>query len=381
MHFNHRILAVDDNADNLQILEECLGDAFEMRCVTSGQEALCIAPEFMPDVVLLDLMMPGLDGWETCRLLRIQPELSNAKIVMLSARAELAERLAAYQLGAVDYIAKPFDPREIQAKVATWTHMIHKQQVEAIWEDLEHTRNGIGLALTSVAEFRDTESEDHLFRMRWYSQLLAEQLSVASPYADQIDEAFLRKLYRASPLHDIGKVAIDDAILRKASPLTASEFESIKRHTDIGSDILSRAAGDLPSADYLGMATSIARHHHERWDGAGYPYGLFGQEIPLAARIVAVADLFDALTSDRANRVAVTPEEALRIIEDGSGSHFDPLLVQAFSGRFDDIRQAWQRFWDNEHPHAKAMDLIGGLAHRGAERTAVDHLEYSALDD
>ena len=297
MHFNNRILVVDDNVDNLQILEESLCDAFEVKCATSGAEALCIAAEFHPNVVLLDLMMPGLDGRGTCRLLRAQPELRNAKIVMVSARSDIAERLAAYEAGAVDYIAKPFDSREILAKVGTWTDMIRKQEVESIWEDLEQTRNGIGQALTSLVEFRDTETGDHLIRMRWYSQLLAEQLAIAGPYAEQIDETFLRTLYCASPLHDVGKVAIDDAVLRKPGRLTISEFEIIKRHTIVGSDILSRAATDMRGAEYLDMAIAVARHHHERFDGSGYPDGLAGQAIPLAVHIVSVADVFDALTS------------------------------------------------------------------------------------
>jgi putative two-component system response regulator len=381
VHFNNRILAVDDNLDNLRILEECLGDAFEVRCATNGQEALRIAPEFLPDVVLLDLMMPGLDGRETCQLLRARPELRNAKIIMLSARSDIAERLAAYEVGAVDYIAKPFDLREMLAKIGTWTDMIHKQQVEGIWQDLEQTRNGIGLTLTSLVEFRDTETGDHLFRMRWYSQLLAEQLAVDSPYAEQIDETFLRKLYRASPLHDIGKVAIDDAILRKPGRLTASEFEIIKQHSVIGSDILSRAATDLPSADYLSMAICIARHHHERYDGLGYPDGLCGRAIPLAARIVSVADVFDALTSDRVYRTAILPEEASNTIESGSGSQFDPLLVQAFLARFDDIRQAWQRFWEKDHSKTKTTDLIGAVANPDYTQCRVDHLEYSAIEN
>ena len=229
---------------------------------TSGQQALrARSEEFLPNVVLLDLMMPGLDGRGTCRLLRAQPELRDAKIVMLSARSDIAERLAAYEAGAVDYISKPFDLREILAKVNTWTDMIHKQQVEAIWEDLEQTRNGIGLTLTSLVEFRDTETGDHLFRMRWYSQLLAEQLAIASPYAQLIDETFLRKLYRASPLHDIGGRSPIELTLFCANPgrlTNASEFEIIKRHTVIGSDILSRAATDLPSADYLGTWRSLS---------------------------------------------------------------------------------------------------------------------------
>jgi putative two-component system response regulator len=379
MHFNNRVLAVDDNVDNLLLVEACLRDAFEVRVATNGQEALSVALEFLPNVILLDLVMPGLDGRETCRVLRSHPELRNSKIVMLSGRSDITERLAAYEVGAVDYIAKPFDLREIIAKVGTWTDMIHKQEVEAIWDDLEQTRNGIGLTLTSLVEFRDTETGDHLFRMRLYSQMLAEQLATASPYAEQVDQIFLHRLYRASPLHDIGKVAIDDAILRKPGRLTNAEFEIIKRHTVIGCDILSRAATDLPSADYFGMAMAIARHHHERYDGTGYPDGLTGQSIPLAARIVSVADVFDALTSDRVYRTAITPEEGARTIEEGLGWQFDPVLVQAFVTRFDEIRQAWQRFWEKDHGRQKLNSSAGSVADPNALRTR-DHLEYAAIE-
>lgn len=379
MRLENRILAVDDNPDNLLILEESLGSTFVVRCVESGQEALRVAPEFRPNVILLDLMMPGIDGHETCRLLRLLPEVRHAKILVLSARSDIQQRLAAYEAGAVDFIAKPFDPQEIRLKVDTWTRMIHRQQVETIWEDLEQTRNGIGLTLTSLVEFRDTETGDHLFRMRWYSQLLAEQIGMAGPYAEQVDEAFLKHLYRASPLHDLGKVAIDDAILRKPGRLTPEEFEVIKQHSVIGSDILTKAAADLPSADYLGMAIVIARHHHERFDGSGYPDGLAGQSIPLAARIVSVADVFDALTSDRVYRRAIRPAEAAVEIAAGSGSQFDPVLVEAFQARFDEIEQAWERFWERYQAELKAPTVIGRMFEGDGGRSLADHLEHITL--
>ena len=170
----------------------------------------------------------------------------------------MKDRLAAYDVGAVDYITKPFHDQEVLAKVRTWMRMVHSEQVDEIWREVEKTRDAVGMALVKLASFRDTETGDHLFRLRWYSHLLAEQLATMGPYRRQIDETFLEQLYRASPLHDIGKMGIDDAILGKLGPLTAAEFEAIKRHAVIGGDILAQATIHLPHADYLKMAVDIA---------------------------------------------------------------------------------------------------------------------------
>lgn len=347
MFSNDRVLAVDDNVTNLAVLDELLGDSFMLKCVTSGEEALRIAPSYHPNVVLLDLMMPAPDGNDTCRLLRAKPGLEDTKIVMLSAKADLPQRLNAYQAGAVDYIAKPFDQREVLAKVNAWTDMVHRQQVEKLWLNLETMGNGIGITLASLIRLRDTETGNHIFRMQWYSQLLAEQLAMTGPYRAAIDEVFLRNLYRASPLHDIGKVGVDDAVLRKPGRLTPSEFEAIKLHTSVGAELLGRALAEMPNAEYLRMAIDIAKHHHERFDGTGYPDGLAGTAIPLAARIVSVSDVFDALTSDRVYHKAVSPEEAAQIIQAGAGTQFDPVVVGALLSRFDDCVRARQR-WSGE---------------------------------
>ena len=184
---------------------------------------------------------------------------------MVSAHSEVTDRLAAYSLsGAVDYITKPFHDQEVLAKVRTWMRMVHSEQVDEIRQDVEKARDAVGTTLARLASFRDTETGDHLFRVRWYSHALAEQLAAAGPYSRQIDETFLEQLYRASPLHDIGKVGIDDSILRKPGPLTVAEFEAIKHHAVIGSDILAQAAAHLPDADYLNMAVGIAEHHHRQ---------------------------------------------------------------------------------------------------------------------
>src|ERR1700730_16841931 len=170
MHLNDRILAVDDHWDNLLILEELLGTEYTIRCVSSGEEALRVAPEFQPNLILLDVMMPGLNGNETCELLRQIPGVNAARIIMVSARGELRDRLTAYEAGPVDYITKPFHDQEVLAKVRTWMRMIHSERVEEILDEVEKTRDVVGMALVTLASFRDTETGDHLFRIRWYSQ-------------------------------------------------------------------------------------------------------------------------------------------------------------------------------------------------------------------
>jgi putative two-component system response regulator len=380
MFLNNRILAVDDNADNLAILKELLEPHFVVSCVESGEEALRVAPTFRPNVVLLDMMMPGLNGKQTCRLLREDPALKETKVVMLSARTAIEDRLSAYDLGAVDYITKPFNDLEVLAKVRAWMKMFHEQEIEEVWGEIQRTRDVVGFAMTTLAAFRDTETGEHLFRLRWYSYLLAEQLSVTGPYCNDIDERFLQQLYRASPLHDIGKVGIDDAILRKPGPLTPEEFEQIKQHTVIGGDILVRTAAELSSADYVQMAAVIARHHHERFDGTGYPDGLTGTEIPLAARIVCVADVFDALTSDRVYRKAMPADEASAIIEQGAGSHFDPAIVEAFFLRSEEFRQAQAMFADG-YLNVTRHDLLGDSDPARVHDSLADHSEHRLADD
>jgi putative two-component system response regulator len=374
MHLNDRILSVDDNLDNLLILKELLDADYTFMCADSGEKALAVAPRFQPNLILLDVMMPGMDGHHTCRLLRAQPELRHTKIVMLSARTELPDRLLAYDGGAADYIGKPFDDREVLAKVRAWMQMAHRDQVEEILQEVEKTREAVGAALVSLAAFRDTETGDHLLRMRWYSEALAEQLAVSGPYREQVDEDFLRQLYRASPLHDIGKVGIADTILRKPGWLDASEFEIVKQHTIIGGEILAQAAQRMPHAEYIKMAAQIARCHHERFDGAGYPDGLSGRAIPLAARIVAVADAFDALTSDRMYRGSLTVLEAARLIEADSGSRFDPAIVDAFRCRLRDFQEAQAKF--AEGLPAPYTDYIGATWPESRALGSVDHIEH-----
>jgi response regulator RpfG family c-di-GMP phosphodiesterase len=278
---------------------------------------------------------------------------------MISAMSSAQQRTQAFQAGADDYLVKPFDPQDLRARVrlhfqlreATATVSGIRAEIESHNSDLRrmaerHMEEIIAIqdtavfTLAMVAESRDQETGGHLARMRAYSQILAEQLASGGPYANQIGEPFLQDLYRSSPLHDIGKVGIRDEILLKPGPLTPEEFGTIQQHTIIGANILDQAVGRSRGGGFLAMAALIARFHHERFDGTGYLAGLVGREIPLPARIVAVADVYDALTSARPYKPAYPADEAKSIVHRESGRHFDPVIVEAFCQRFEDILRA-----------------------------------------
>jgi putative two-component system response regulator len=301
-------------------------------------------------------MMPGMDGYETCRRIKSGPLGGFTQVILVSGKALTEDRLKGYQVGADDYVTKPFDHDEMLAKVRIhfrmrqttvdlWSANAKMQKFNAELEHLVHDRSAelaairdvAVFALGKLAESRDPETGEHLARMRNYTRILAEQLGREGPYTDQVTRQIVDDIYRSSPLHDIGKVGIPDAILLKPGRLTRSEFEIMKRHCEIGAESLEQAARQDQCGTFLHMAVDIARYHHERFDGTGYPHGLSGTDIPLPARIVALADVFDALTSVRVYKVASDPETARRTIEEEEGTHFDPAVVAAFRARYDDF--------------------------------------------
>ena len=359
-----KILIVDDDAAIRRLLRGLLGNDYRMAEAASGEQAMEILPAFCPDLVLLDILMPGIDGYETCR--RIKASRSDIQIVMISAISSPEQQLRAFEVGADDYLVKPFDPQDLRARVRLHFQLREATAVaSSIRAEIEsHNSNLRGLTaqhaqeivaiqdaavftLAKVAESRDQETGGHLVRMRDYSHILAEELAQDGRYADQISGQFLQDLYRSSPLHDIGKVGIRDEILLKPGRLTPEEFETMQQHTVIGANILDQAVARLRGGGFLAMAALIARFHHERFDGAGYPAGLVAQEIPLPARIVAVADVYDALTSVRPYKPAYPTDEAESIIRRDSGRHFDPVIVEAFCRRFDDILRTQEEAVDD----------------------------------
>jgi len=347
---SNRILIVDDSKLNLKILSELLdSDMFELRTALSGEECLEQVEEFRPDLVLLDIMMPGIDGYETCRCIKESFQGLAPQVILVSSRASTPDRLTGYEAGADDYMVKPFEHDELLAKVrvhlrlhnamaelrkANKTSSDFNREMEVLvkdrTEEIVATRDVVVFALAKLAESRDPETGEHLERMRRYTMIMANYLAENGPYQDQIDQRFLDDIYRASPLHDIGKVGVPDAILTKPGRLTNEEFEVMKQHCNVGADALTEVVKQNLCGDFLKMAIDVTRHHHEWFDGKGYPDGISGQDIPLSARIVALADVYDAVTSVRVYKPAFSPEEAKRMIDEECGTHFDPVIVDAF---------------------------------------------------
>jgi putative two-component system response regulator len=334
MSARNRILAVDDNPTNLAIIEETLQGRFNLRLAQNGTEALAIAPTFLPEIVLLDVMMPRPDGYEVCSQIKNDPKLRQSQVIMVSAKTDISERLRGYRSGADDYVTKPFDEEELFAKVCA--ALKTKSLYWSAQREIEVLCGVTGDTLSLISHLRDAETGEHLDRMRDYSQMLAAELR-NRPFAKQIDDQFLDDLYRASPLHDLGKVVIPDAILRKPGPLTDQEREQMKRHTIIGEQILHQLALQQPEAGFFPMAAEVARWHHECFDGSGYPDGLSGDAIPLAARIVKVADVFDAMTTARVYKPSQDPLVARDEIVVAAGSQFDPRVVDAMLRTFDEF--------------------------------------------
>jgi putative two-component system response regulator len=351
-----RILIVDDNATNVDILRRLVRKHFEVASAASGEECLSVMTVFKPQLVLLDIMMPGMDGYEACRRIKSSALGEFVQVILVSGRGSTAERLKGYEAQADDYVVKPFDHEELLSKVRVQFRLwdaqrqvtIAKDQLETYAGQLERlvsvrtkqltaTQDMAVFALAHVADSRDPETGGHLERMRRYAQMIAEELARNGTYAGLVDQRFLEDLYRSSPLHDIGKVAVPDSILQKPGRLTAGEFEKIKQHVVVGGETLEMARNQVGPGTFMDMAADIARYHHEKFDGTGYCGGLKGQEIPLSARIVALADVYDALTSRRVYKPAYTSDAAREIIIRDSGSHFDPVIVDAFLARFDNF--------------------------------------------
>lgn len=309
--------------------------------------------------------MPGMDGYATCsHLKRVESDLP-PQVIMVSAKSATEEMARAFDAGADDYLVKPVCPEELRSRVdlhfrlresqaATVNlqdevnshHLALKKLSEDRMKQIIEVQDVAVFTLAKLAESRDNETGQHLLRLREYAQCLARQLRRDSPYTHEIGDTFLDDLYRSSPLHDVGKVGVPDSILLKPGKLTAEEYETMKRHTVIGANVLHDAVMQLKGGSFLAMAVQIAQFHHERWDGKGYPAGLVGDEIPLPARIVAVADVFDALTTKRHYKQAWSIETAKSEIDNAVGTQFDPIIVHALDQCFHEIREIRNRYID-----------------------------------
>jgi putative two-component system response regulator len=337
------VLAVDDTPANLNLLSQLLGKQYRVQLAVSGAKALELAFRSPPDIIVLDVMMPELDGYAVCSRLKADPRTRDVPVIFLTALNGTEDETRGFEVGGADFVNKPFTPATLLARVETqlqlkaWQDALRdrnawlQKELDARLQEVERLRDTTLFVMVSLAEFRDADTGNHIRRTQEYVRVLAYWLREQGLAPVNFSDAQIDALSKAAPLHDIGKVAIPDDVLLKPRPLTAEEWVVMKTHTTQGADLLKRAADKLgaDAGPMLHYAMQIARHHHEKWDGSGYPDGLAGTNIPVAARLMAVADVYDALISRRPYKEPMSHPDALAWIEKQSGSHFDPSLVEA----------------------------------------------------
>ena len=354
------VLVVDDTPDNLSLMGGLLRDHYHVKVANQGEKALKIAQgEQPPDLILLDIMMPGMDGYEVCRRLKANLHTRDIPVIFLTARADMEDERQGLALGAVDYITKPISPPILLARVAT--HLALKASADFLRDKSAYLEREVALrtlevqaiqdvtimAMTSLAETRDNETGNHIRRTQLYVKALAEHLRDHPRFAHVLTDRMVDLLYKSAPLHDIGKIGIPDAILLKPGKLTVQEFEVMKTHTTLGRNAIEEAERRLGMrVAFLSVSKEIAYSHQEKWDGSGYPEGLKGDAIPVSARLMAVADVYDALISKRVYKPAFPHEQACATIVKGRGTHFDPDMVDAFVAIAQDFLRISLRYPD-----------------------------------
>lgn len=347
---NFSVLVVDDSEMNRDLLLRRLGKmGLELTQAGNGQEALDAMKQHSFDLVLLDIMMPVMDGYETLERMQENQDTQRIPVIMITALDDVDSAVRCIDMGAVDYITKPFNPTLLKSRVTAClerkrlsdieenrrfqTELSNEYLSEQVREkvrEISKSQLAAIFAMSKLAESRDPETGEHLERMREYCKILSEQLSRMPKYRSIIDREFVDNIYAASPLHDIGKVGVDDRVLLKPGKLNAEEWEQMKLHPVIGAETLREVDRQHPGNSFIKTGIAIAEGHHEKWDGSGYPYGKAGEDIPLVARVLALGDVYDALTSKRCYKEAFSHEKSVSIILEGDGNHFDPDIVLAF---------------------------------------------------
>lgn len=323
-----KLLLVDDEPTNLQVLRHILQDEYRLVFARDGYKAISLAMEQKPDLILLDIMMPDLDGLDVCRCLKSEHSTRSIPVIFVTALSDVDDEAVGFEVGGVDYITKPVNAAVVKARVKTHLNLVHL-------DEIRETRLAIVQRLGRASEYKDNETGMHVIRMSHYSRIIARAAGFSEHEADD--------LLNAAPMHDVGKIGIPDSIIRKPGKLDADEWREMQRHAEIGAEIIGHDASSL-----LQMARRIALYHHEKWDGSGYPEGLKGEAIPIEARIVAIADVFDALTSVRPYKKAWTVDDAVNLIVSESGKHFDPTLVSVFVQEIPAILEIKARWVETE---------------------------------
>ncbi|MBI5920168.1 MAG: two-component system response regulator [Betaproteobacteria bacterium] len=364
------ILVVDDAPANLTLMNKLLEPHYKVKVATNGENALRIAAaDPPPDLILLDVVMPEMDGYEVCRRIMADDRTRQIPVIFLTAKAELEDERKGLELGAVDYITKPISPPIVMARVKT--HLGQKKLADFLRDNNDFLEQEVAkrtrevmanqdvtiLAMAFLAETRDSDTGGHIRRTQYYVKALALKLRHHPRFCDFLTDANIDMLFKTSPLHDIGKVGIPDRILQNTGRFEPHELEIMKSHTTLGRDAIEYAQNALgTNADFLVFAKPIAYSHQEKWDGSGYPQGLAGDDIPIAARLMAVADVYDALISRRVYKEGMPHEKAVKILIDGRGSHFDPDMIDAFVEIQEEFRAIAQRFADSDADISKKKE-------------------------
>jgi len=325
MKDNYKILIVDDEPNNLRLLQQVLKKQYQLVFANNGQKALDIAKEHKPDLILLDIMMPEMSGYEVCEKLKLNPETVNIPVIFVTAMSEIDDEAHGFDVGAVDYIPKPISAPIVLRRIKNHLSLVRVDELD------ELARASIFM-LGEAGHYNDTDTGEHIWRMAAYAATIAQSLGWSKERKKMLE--------LAAPMHDTGKIGIPDEILKAPRKLSADEWTVMKTHSQIGSDILGKSQNPI-----FQLAAEIALGHHERWDGTGYPKGLSSTEIPESARIIAIADVFDALTMKRPYKDIWPVEKAVETIRASSGTHFDPNIVKVFCESLPEILKI-KDYWD-----------------------------------
>jgi putative two-component system response regulator len=342
-----KIVLVDDNPVNLKLARNTLMEQYEVFTVPSAEKLFLFLKWTMPDLILLDVVMPETNGYEAIVALKKDPRTADIPVIFLTSKTDTISELEGFRLGAVDYISKPFSPQLLLKRVEV--HLLLESQkselknlnenlqqmVEEKTEEVFELQNAVLITMANLVECRDDVTGEHVERTERFLRILVEEMLEQSVYRDILDSWDIKLFVQSSKLHDVGKIAIRDNILLKPGSLTKEEFEEMKKHTIFGETVIEKIQQNAKESVFLSHARIMAGTHHEKWDGSGYPRGIAGSHIPLQGRLMAFADVYDALISDRPYKKAFPPEQAARIITEGSGTQFDPSLKDTFLAAFE----------------------------------------------
>lgn len=366
------IFVVDDTTDNLLLMTDLLNSIYKVKVANNGKTALkYLQGNIHPDLILLDIMMDGLSGHDVIRELKANPKTRDIPVIFLTAMSEPEDERIGLELGAVDYITKPISPAIVLARIKTQLqvkaaatflkdkNLYLETEISKRTAEISAVQDVTILAMASLAETRDLETGNHIRRTQHYVKALAQKLKTHPSFGYFLSEAMIDTLFKSAPLHDIGKVGIPDRILLKPGKLTEEEFEIMKTHTTLGRDAIKHAENELGiQVEFLRIAKEIAYYHQEKYDGSGYPTGTSGNDIPISARLMALADVYDALISRRVYKEPIPHVKAVTIILEGRGKHFDPDVVDAFLTLQEEFQSIAEYFMDNESDiNAKTKQL------------------------